>query len=98
MDRTRSLAYLRVLRTLRDMGPAKLWPREQACIREAADALLFCTDIANDRAAQLAVGDIAALSDDLIDAERWTPDRARRLYDDVWACGPGDLFDLPMAA
>ena len=65
MNRARSLAYLRVLRTLHEIGPATLWPKEQACVREAADALLFCTDIANDRAAQLAVGDIAALSDDL---------------------------------
>jgi hypothetical protein len=98
MDRARSLAYLRVLRTLRDMGPAKLWPKEQACIREAADALLFCTDIATDRAARLALADIATLSDGLIDTERWTPQRARRLFDDVWACGPGQLLDLPMVA
>jgi hypothetical protein len=79
------------------MGPAKLWPAEQTCIREAADALLFCRDL-HDHAAKEALAAVAVLSDDLIDAERWTSRRAQRLLDDVWACGPGEALTLPLAA
>jgi hypothetical protein len=79
------------------MGPAKLWPAEQTCIREAADALLFCRDLRDD-AAKEALAAVAVLSDDLIDAERWTSRRAQRLLDDVWACGPGEALTLPLAA
>ena len=57
------------------MGPAKLWPAEQAIIREAADALVFATDLANEEA-RTALAAAAALTDDLIDAERWTAPRA----------------------
>jgi hypothetical protein len=42
MTSRRATAYRRVVKTLRDFGAAKLWPAEQARIREAADALLFC--------------------------------------------------------
>ena len=45
MNSLRATAYRRVVKTLRDLGAAKLWPAEQACIREAADALLFCRDL-----------------------------------------------------
>jgi hypothetical protein len=98
MTTARAVAYRRVLQTLRDIGPAKLWLTEQACIREAADALLFCADLANDNAARHALAAIAALTDDLVDADRWTAERARRLLDDVWACGPARAFGLPIAA
>jgi hypothetical protein len=98
MTTARAVAYRRVLQTLRDIGPAKLWPKEQACIREAADALLFCADLANDNAARHALAAIAALTDDLVEADRWTAERARRLLDDVWACGPARAFGLPIAA
>jgi hypothetical protein len=80
------------------MGPAKLWPTEQACVREAADALLFCTDLRDDAAAREALSAVAILSDDLIDAGRWTPQRVHRLIDDIWACGPGDALEVPVAA
>jgi hypothetical protein len=98
MTSVRASAYRRVLQTLRDMGPAKLWPAEQACIREAADALLFCRDLRSDVAAHEALAALAVLGDDLIDTERWTPRRAQRLLDDVWACGPGEALSLPVAA
>ena len=52
MTSPRAQAYGRVLRTLRDMGAAKLWPVEQACIREAADALLFSRDLEDQDARQ----------------------------------------------
>ena len=97
MTSARANAYRRVVETLRDVGPAKLWPAEQACIRDAVDELLFCTDL-DDEVVRHALAAVAVLTDDLIDAERWTPPRAQRLLDDVWACGPGVAQDLPMAA
>jgi hypothetical protein len=39
MTENRSRAYGRIVRTMCDVGPAKLWPVEQECLREAADAL-----------------------------------------------------------
>ena len=98
MTSYRAAAYRRVIQTLRDMGPAKLLPAEQACIREAADTLLFCTEPDADGAAEGALAAVAVLTDDLIDAERWTPERAQRLLDDIWACGPWGMLDLAIAA
>jgi hypothetical protein len=97
MTSHRAHAYRRVAATLRDMGPAKLWPSEQAIIREAADALVFANDLSSEEA-RMALAAIAVLTDDLIDAERWTPSRAQQLLDDIWACGPGEAFGLPIAA
>ena len=79
------------------MGPAKLWPAEQAIIRNAADALVFATDLSSEEA-RMALAAVAVLTDELIDAERWTALRAQELLDDVWACGPGKAFGLPVAA
>jgi hypothetical protein len=97
MTSHRALAYQRVLTTLREMGPAKLWPAEQAIIREAADALVLSADISSEET-RLALAAVLVLTDDLLDAERWTPARARQLLDDVWACGPGEAFGLPVVA
>ena len=90
MTSTRSAAYRRVVLTVRDLGPAKLSPQEQACIREAADALLFCEDLSWDRAAVDAVADVTVLADHLIASDRWTAERAHRLLDDIWGCGPAN--------
>jgi hypothetical protein len=79
------------------MGPAKLWPAEQAIIRNAADALVFATDLSSEEA-RMALAAVVVLTDALIDAERWTASRAQELLDDVWACGPGKAFGLPVAA
>ena len=97
MTTARAGAYRRVLQTLRDVAPAKLWPKEQACVRNAAE-LLFCNDLADDAGARDALAAIAALSDDLIASARWSTTRAHRLLDDVWACGPSRAFGLPIAA
>jgi hypothetical protein len=97
MTTSRARAYRRVAATLRDMGPAKLWPAEQAIIREAADALVFATDVSGEEAG-MALAAVAVLTDHLIDAQRWTAPRAQQLLDDIWACGPGEAFGLPMAA
>jgi hypothetical protein len=97
MTSDRAKAYRRVVTTVRDMGPAKLWPSEQACIREAADMLLFCSDVdgADARTALAAAG---TLTDGLTEAGRWTSSRARRLLDDIWACGPGAALLAASAA
>jgi hypothetical protein len=83
MDSDRSQAYGRVVKTLDDLGPAKLAAPEQQVIRTAADALLFDGDDAYDELA--AVEDLAQ---QLVDAGRLSAERARLLVDDVAACGP----------
>jgi hypothetical protein len=97
MTSHRAHAYRRVTKTLRDMGPAKLWPAEQATIRNAADALVFATDLSSEEA-RMALAAVVVLTDELIDAQRWTPSRAQQLLDDIWFCGPGKAFGLPIAA
>jgi len=98
MTNPRADAYRRILHMLRDIGPATLWPREQACIREAADALLFCHDITDDVEARIAIAGVTRLADELIEAERMTSARARALLDDLWACGPVAAIDTRLAA
>jgi hypothetical protein len=97
MTNMRAVAYRRVMKTLRGLGAPGLWPTEQECVREAADALLFCDDL-DEPDARHAVAAAAVLTDDLIDAQRWTPRRAQQLLDDIWACGPDAAADVPMAA
>jgi hypothetical protein len=82
MNSERSQAYGRVMKTLSDEGPAKLFAAEMRVIRTAADALLFDGDAYDELAA------VEDLAQQLVDAERWLPDRAKRLVDDVAACGP----------
>jgi hypothetical protein len=97
MTSHRADAYRRVTTTLRDMGPAKLWPAEQAIIRDAADALVFADDLSNEEA-RMALAAVVVLTEELVGAGRWTPSRARQLLDDIWLCGPGKAFGLPIAA
>ena len=97
MTENRSLAYGRIVRTLRAVGPAKLWPPEEDCIREAADALLFCDDLVEDSAARSALDLAAGLVQHLINAERWTAESAGRLLDDIWACGPWGALEYDAA-
>lgn len=88
MSPERSIAYRRVLNTLSELGPSKLQPTEQQRIRDAADGLLFCADIADDEVARCAFEDAEQLLDVLVDSGRWEPTTARQLGDDIWACGP----------
>ena len=83
----RSQAYGRVVRTLREVGSAKLLPAEQDLIREAADALLFCDDPTADESAGEAVSTIETVAAHLVESDRWTAERASQLVDDVLACG-----------
>lgn len=87
MTSERSSAYGRVTRTLEDMGPAKLHDAERNIIRDAADSLLFAT-AADDAGAIEAIAIVDRLMADLAANDRWTPESARRLADDVAACGP----------
>lgn len=87
MNSQRAQAYGRVLKTLDDMSAAKLQDLEQQRIRDAADTLLFCETI-DAPGARAALGDIEDLTRHLVDAERWTQERARGLADDVAGCGP----------
>ena len=85
MTSDRTQAYGRVIKTLEDMGPAKLLPAEQDRIREAADTLIFATDFDEARAA---LTDIGALAEHLTTSGRWTAESADALLQNVQACGP----------
>lgn len=74
------------MRTLADIGPAKLLADEQDLLRETADALLFSEDAAvESRDAAL------AMIDRLVASDRWTEERATALRRDLAACGPPAL-------
>ena len=81
----RTQAYGRVMKTLADMGPAKLQTAEQDRIRAAADNLIFAADIDD---ARDTLADIEALGEHLVSSDRWTAERAEQLVDDLLACGP----------
>jgi hypothetical protein len=85
MNSERTQAYGRVIKTLDDLGPAKLQPVEQERIREAADTLIFAADLEEARAA---LADIEALAEHLLASGRWTEERADQLVGDLLACGP----------
>jgi hypothetical protein len=87
MTAERTQAYGRVMKTLQDMGPAKLQPSEQERIRDAADTLIFAGDIDEARAA---LRDLAQLSEHLVNTGRWSEERTDELVEDLLACGPVD--------
>lgn len=87
MNSERAQAYGRVVKTLEDMGAAKLFAAEQERIRAAADTLLFSESI-DAPGAREALEDIETLVRHLSETDRWTEERARALADDVTACGP----------
>ena len=87
MNSQRSQAYGRVVATIEDMGAAKLFDLEQQRIRDAADTLLFSETI-DAPGAREALADIEALTRHLVQADRWTEERAQSLADDVAGCGP----------
>ena len=85
MTSERTQAYGRVVKTLEDLGPAKLQPAEQDRVRDAADTLIFASGIDETRAA---MADVETLADHLVASDRWSEDRAKQLVDDLLACGP----------
>jgi hypothetical protein len=98
MTALRAAAYGRVMRTLADLGPAKLLQAEQRRIRHAADCMLFCSDLVASPATRAVLADLHALTERLVESGRWTAERAGRLFDDVWACGPGAAIPQRIAA
>ena len=88
MTSERAQAYGRVTATLAEIGPTKLQGAEQDVLRDAADTLLFCEDVANDPAARDALAAVDELLDRLVESDRWTIERADGLRHDVEACGP----------
>jgi hypothetical protein len=85
MNSDRTHAYGRVVRTLDDIGPAKLQPAELERIREAADTLIFASTPEEVRPA---LDDVQALAEHLVAVDRFTEERAEQLVRDLEACGP----------
>ena len=85
MNSERTQAYGRVVKTLEDLGPAKLQPLELDRVREAADTLIFASGVEETRAA---MEDVDALAEHLVASARWSEERARPLVEDLLACGP----------
>ena len=85
MTSDRTQAYGRVVKTLDDLGPAKLQPTEQDRIREAADTLIFA---AEPDEARTALEDVEELTEHLVASGRWTSERAQELLQNLTACGP----------
>jgi hypothetical protein len=88
MTSERSQAYGRVMKTLEDVGPAKLTEAERERIRQAADTLFFAEDLGTDAEARDAVSDVTALARHLVESDRWLDESARKLLQDVLATGP----------
>ena len=97
MTGARANAYRRGVRTLRRSDVAMLSPAEQACVREAADCLLFSAQ-SLDADAVRALAAASGLAHSLIEAGRWPPLDALRLVDDLLACGPQSAASSPLAA
>ena len=94
MTSERAEAYGRIMRVVSADGAGKLEPNEQAVLREAADALFFSADIAGDPEARDALAAANDLAAHMVGAERWSPDHAERVLQDVEACGPAQLVRL----
>jgi hypothetical protein len=91
MNTERTQAYGRVVKTLDDLGPAKLQAAELDRIRSAADTLIFAATLEE---ASASVADVDALAGHLVTTGRWSDELAERLVEDVLACGP---IRLPVA-
>jgi hypothetical protein len=85
MNSERASAYGRLMKTIDDMGPAKLLDDEVMTIREAADTVLFTEDPAVTRDA---VASVARLANNLVESGRWIEESAEGLVRDVEDCGP----------
>jgi hypothetical protein len=88
MNSDRAQAYGRLMRTIREDGPLGLDPAETALVREAADAMLFCENLATDDEARDGLTRVGDLAGDLVGSGRWGPDRAEQLLRDIECCGP----------
>ena len=88
MTNERTQAYGRVVQTLDEIGATKLQPAEQARIRDAADILIFASDLDE---AQDALRDIGSLTEHLLSSGRWLEERIDTLVANLLACGPSNV-------
>ncbi len=88
MSPERTQAYRRVIQTLDQLGPSKLWGDEQERIRYAADTLIFTANLLDDEAARDALEDAGRLCSALVQSGRWESIAAARLTSDLSECGP----------
>jgi hypothetical protein len=84
----RSQAYGRVVRRLERLPPGKLQPAELRIVRQAADALFFCENLASDPLALEARAALDSLSTRLVDSDRLLPEEVEALSLDLEGCGP----------
>jgi hypothetical protein len=82
------------MRTVSATGGGQLEPAEQEILREAADAMFFCEDITLDDDARDAVSRVSDLAGRLVGADRWDPELAERVMEDLEDCGPPQLVRL----
>ena len=85
MTSERTQAYGRIIKTLEDIGPAKLHAAEEQRIRDAADNLFFAADIEE---ALETLTDVDALAEQLVSSGRWSTERTTELVQNLQACGP----------
>jgi hypothetical protein len=97
MSPERTQAYRRVIQTLHELGPSKLLIGEQDLIRQAADNLIFSSDLLEDLPARQALDDSERLCRALVESGRWEQITATRLTDDLTECGPGRTAELRAA-
>jgi hypothetical protein len=94
MTPERSKAYGRLMKVIGATGEGALEPAEKETLREAGDALFFCEDIALDDDARNALARVSDLAGQLVGAERWDPELAEQVLQDLEACGPPQLVRL----
>ena len=75
-------------------GEAQLDPAQKEILREAGDALFFCEDIALDEDAREALSRVSDLAGQLVGSERWDPELAEQVLQDLEDCGPPQLVRL----
>ena len=94
MTPERSKAYGRLMEIVSATGEGALEPAEQEILREAGDALFFCEDITLDDDARESLSRVSDLAGQLVGVERWDPDLAEQVMEDLEACGPPQLVRL----
>jgi hypothetical protein len=76
------------MQTVNDDGPQALVPDERVLVRQAADSLFFCEDLAWDEEARDGLTRVGDLAGELVGSGRWGPERAEQLLRDIESCGP----------